>query len=204
VLGTGVEAFEGDTAVRRVRASGGHVFDCDFVIVGIGVRPRTELATAAGLEVDDGVVCDRNLQTSAPAIFAAGDVARHDHPMHGPIRIEHWSNALHQGPAAARNMLGRDQAYDRVPYFFSDQYDVGMEYSGRATAGSRLVVRGDTAARQFIAFWVDGDHLVAAMNVNVWDVTEPIQRLIRDRTQVADDALRDPSVALEDLAGAPR
>jgi 3-phenylpropionate/trans-cinnamate dioxygenase ferredoxin reductase component len=199
VLGTGVEAFEGDTAVRRVRASGGHVFDCDFVIVGIGVRPRTELATAAGLEVDDGVVCDRNLQTSAPGIFAAGDVARHDHPMHGPIRIEHWSNALHQGPAAARNMLGRDQAYDRVPYFFSDQYDVGMEYSGRATAGSRLVVRGDTAARQFIAFWVDGDHLVAAMNVNVWDVTDPIQRLIRERTPVDEAALGDPSVALEEL-----
>jgi 3-phenylpropionate/trans-cinnamate dioxygenase ferredoxin reductase subunit len=124
--------------------------------------------------------------------------------MLGPIRIEHWSNALHQGPAAARNMLGRDQPYDRVPYFFSDQYDVGMEYSGRATGGSRLVVRGDTAAREFIAFWVDGDRLVAAMNVNVWDVTEPIQRLIRDRTPVADDALRDPSVALEELAGAPR
>ena len=199
VLGTGVEAFEGDTAVRRVRTSGGHVFDCDFVIVGIGVQPRTELATAAGLAVDDGVVCDRNLQTSAPAIFAAGDVAQHDHPMHGPIRTEHWSNALHQGPAAARNMLGRDQAYDRVPYFFSDQYDVGMEYSGRATSGSRLVVRGDTAAREFIAFWVDSGHLVAAMNVNVWDVTDPIQRLIRDRTPVEEAALRDPSVELEDL-----
>jgi 3-phenylpropionate/trans-cinnamate dioxygenase ferredoxin reductase component len=204
VLGTGVDAFEGDSAVQRVRASDGRVFDCDFVVVGIGVQPRTELAAAAGLDVDDGVVCDRTLRTSAPAIFAAGDVARHDHPMLGPIRIEHWSNALHQGPAAARNMLGRDQPYDRVPYFFSDQYDVGMEYSGRATRGSRLVVRGDMAAREFIAFWVDGDHLVAAMNVNVWDVTEPIQRLIRDRTQVADDALRDPSVALEDLAGAPR
>ena len=199
VLGTGVEAFEGDTAVRRVRTSGGHVFDCDFVIVGIGVQPRTELAAAAGLEVEDGVVCDRNLQTSAPGIYAAGDVARHDHPMHGPIRTEHWSNALHQGPAAARNMLGRDKAYDRVPYFFSDQYDVGMEYSGRATSGARLVVRGDTEAREFIAFWVDGGHLVAAMNVNVWDVTDPIQRLIRDRTPVEETALRDPSVELEDL-----
>ena len=119
--------------------------------------------------------------------------------MHGPIRTEHWSNALHQGPAAARNMLGRDQAYDRVPYFFSDQYDVGMEYSGRATRGSRLVVRGDTAAREFIAFWLDDDRLVAAMNVNVWDVTDPIQRLIRERTPVDEAALRDPSVALEEL-----
>ena len=96
-------------------------------------------------------------------------------------------------------MLGRDQAYDRIPYFFSDQYDVGMEYTGQATAGSRLVVRGDTATREFIAFWVDGDRLVAGMNVNVWDVADPIGRLIRERTPVDDDALRDPSVALEDL-----
>src|SRR3954470_4924846 len=199
VLGAGVDAFEGDGAVERVRASDGRVFECDFAIVGIGVVPRTELAVAGALAVDNGIVCDRNLETSVPGIFAAGDVAQHDHPFLGPTRVEHWSNALHQGPAAARNMLGREQAYDRVPYFFSDQYDVGMEYTGQATAGSRLVVRGDTAAREFIAFWVDGDRLAAGMNVNVWDVADQIGRLIRERTPVDDDALRDPSVALDDL-----
>jgi 3-phenylpropionate/trans-cinnamate dioxygenase ferredoxin reductase component len=199
VLGSGVDAFEGDGAVERVRAADGRLFDCDFAIVGIGVVPRTELAVAGGLAVDNGIVCDRNLETSVPGIFAAGDVAQHDHPVLGPTRVEHWSNALHQGPAAARNMLGREQAYDRVPYFFSDQYDVGMEYTGQATPGSRLVLRGDTATREFIAFWIDGDRLVAGMNVNVWDVADPIGRLIRERTPVDDDALRDPSVALEDL-----
>jgi 3-phenylpropionate/trans-cinnamate dioxygenase ferredoxin reductase component len=199
VLGSGVDAFEGDGAVERVRAADGRLFDCDFAIVGIGVVPRTELAVAGGLAVDNGIVCDRNLETSVPGIFAAGDVAQHDHPVLGPTRVEHWSNALHQGPAAARNMLGREQAYDRVPYFFSDQYDVGMEYTGQATPGSRLVLRGDPATREFIAFWIDGDRLVAGMNVNVWDVADPIGRLIRERTPVDDDALRDPSVALEDL-----
>jgi 3-phenylpropionate/trans-cinnamate dioxygenase ferredoxin reductase component len=199
VLGSGVDAFEGDGAVERVRASDGRLFDCDFAIVGIGVVPRTELAVAGGLAVDNGIVCDRNLETSVPGIFAAGDVAQHDHPVLGPTRVEHWSNALHQGPAAARHMVGREQAYDRVPYFFSDQYDVGMEYTGQATPGSRLVLRGDTATREFIAFWIDGDRLVAGMNVNVWDVADPIGRLIRERTPVDDDALRDPSVALEDL-----
>ena len=201
VLGTGVDAFEGDGAVERVRASDGRLFDCDFAIVGIGVRPRTELAVAAGLPVENGVVCDRNLRTSVPGIFAAGDVAQHDHPVYGPTRVEHWSNALHQGPAAARNMLDRGQAYDRIPYFFSDQYDVGMEYSGQATESARLVVRGDTASREFIAFWVDGGRLVAGMNVNVWDVADTIARLIRERTPVDETALRDPAVPLEGLAG---
>jgi 3-phenylpropionate/trans-cinnamate dioxygenase ferredoxin reductase subunit len=202
VLGTGVAAFEGVDAVERVWTTDGRAFDCDFAIVGIGVEPRTDLAAAAGLAVGDGVVCDRNLQTSAPGVFAAGDVAQHDHPVYGPTRVEHWSNALHQGPAAARNMLGHNRAYERVPYFFSDQYDVGMEYSGRMTDSAHLVVRGDPATRAFVAFWVDEERLVAAMNVNVWDVAEPIGHLIRQRTRVDDAALRDPAVALEDLAGA--
>ena len=132
-------------------------------------------------------------------MFAAGDVARHDHPLHGPIRVEHWANALHQGPAAARSMLDRDEPYDRVPYFFSDQYDVGMEYSGYAARWDRVVFRGDTGAREFIAFWMDGDRVVAAMNVNVWDVVDPLQALIRDRVAVDDAALRDPDVALDAL-----
>jgi 3-phenylpropionate/trans-cinnamate dioxygenase ferredoxin reductase subunit len=197
LLGTGVEAFEGTGGVERVRTSDGRTIDCDFVVVGIGVAPRTELGERAGLTIDDGIVVDANLRTSAPDVFAAGDVARHHHPIHGPIRVEHWANALHQGPAAAVCMLDRDEPYDRVPYFFSDQYDVGMEYSGHAPSWDRVVFRGDTAAREFIAFWLEGDRVVAAMNVNVWDVVDPLQRLIRERIRVDDAALRDPDVALE-------
>jgi 3-phenylpropionate/trans-cinnamate dioxygenase ferredoxin reductase subunit len=134
-------------------------------------------------------------------VFAAGDVARAHHPFYGePIRVEHWANALEQGPAAARNMLGRDEPYDRLPYFFSDQYDVGMEYSGLARSWDRVVFRGDPASREFIAFWVADDRVVAGMNVNVWDVTDPIQRLIRSRAAVDDRRLADPDVPLDDLA----
>jgi 3-phenylpropionate/trans-cinnamate dioxygenase ferredoxin reductase subunit len=201
LMGTGVAEFEGDKAVKRVRTSDGRELDCDFVVVGVGVQPRTGLAAAAGIAVNDGILVDEHLQTSAPGVFAAGDVARAHHPFYGQgIRVEHWSNALNQGPAAARNMLGHAHAYDRVPYFFSDQYDVGMEYSGFAHSWDRVVFRGDPASGAFIAFWLTGDHVVAGMNVNVWDVTEPIQRLIRERVSVDDRRLADPDVALEELA----
>jgi 3-phenylpropionate/trans-cinnamate dioxygenase ferredoxin reductase subunit len=205
LLNTGVEAFEGDASVQRVRASDGHTLDCDFVVVGVGVQPRTELAEQAGLAVDNGILVDEHLQTSDPAVFAAGDVANAWHPFYGErIRVEHWANALNQGPAAARNMLGRSEPYDRLPYFFSDQYDVGMEYSGFARTWDRVVFRGDPARREFIAFWLTGDHVVAGMNVNVWDVTDAIQRLIRDRAPVEDNRLADPDIALEDVAAVRR
>jgi hypothetical protein len=140
LLGTGVEAFEGGTAVERVRASDGRELACDFVVVGVGVAPRTGLAAPAGLAVDNGILVDEHLQTSAPGVFAAGDVANAHHPFYGvPIRVEHWANALHQGPVAARTMLGQSAVYDRVPYFFSDQYDVGMEYAGFARTWDRVI-----------------------------------------------------------------
>ena len=139
LLGTGVEAFEGDTAVERVRTSDGRELDCDFVVVGVGVQPRTGLAAQAGLAVDNGILVDEHLQTSAPGVFAAGDVANAHHPFYGErIRVEHWANALHQGPVAARAMLGHADVYDRLPYFFSDQYDVGMEYAGFARDWDRV------------------------------------------------------------------
>ena len=200
-LATGVEAFEGDKTVERVRTSDGRELECDFAVVGIGVQPRTALAARAGLAVDNGVLVDEHLQTSVPGVFAAGDVANAQHPFYGDrIRIEHWANALNQGPAAARNMLGRSAAYERLPYFFSDQYEVGMEYSGFARASDRVLLRGDPAAREFIAFWISEDRVVAGMNVNVWDVTEAIQRLIRERVEVDERRLADPDVPLEELA----
>jgi 3-phenylpropionate/trans-cinnamate dioxygenase ferredoxin reductase subunit len=201
LLGTGVEAFEGAGRVERVRTSDGSELECDFVVAGVGVAPRSALATAAGLPVDDGIIVDERLQTIVPGVFAAGDVANAWHPFYGErIRVEHWANALNQGPAAARNMLGRAEPYDAIPYFFSDQYDVGMEYAGYATSWDRVVFRGDPASREFIAFWLAGDRVVAGMNVNVWDVTDHIQRLIRARVAVDDRRLADPDIPLEALA----
>ena len=201
LLGTGVAAFEGDTAVERVRTADGRLLDCDFVVVGVGAEPRTELAAGAGLEVRDGIVVDAQLRTRAPGVFAAGDVANAHHEHYGEgIRVEHWGNALEQGPAAARGMLGRSEPYNRLPYFFSDQYDVGMEYTGYARTWDRVVFRGDPASREFIAFYVVEDRVVAGMNVNVWDVTEPIQRIIRSRAAIDDRRLADTGVPLEELA----
>ena len=201
--GTRVEAFEGAGAVERVRTSDGGVIDCDFVVVGVGVRPRVELAEQAGISIGDGILADEQLQTSIAGVYVAGDVAAARHPHYGErIRVEHWANALEQGPVAARNMLGRGEAFDRLPYFFSDQYDVGMEYTGHAPTWDRVVVRGDPATREFIAFWITGDRVVAGMSVNVWDTMSPIERLIRERVAVDDHRLADPDISLDALVPA--
>jgi 3-phenylpropionate/trans-cinnamate dioxygenase ferredoxin reductase component len=204
LLGQGVEAFEGDGAVARVRTSAGKVVECDFAVVGIGITPRTALAADAGLAVDNGVVTNERLETSAPGIFAAGDVASAWHPFYEQhIRVEHWANALNQGPAAARAMLGEDVSFDRIPYFFSDQYDVGMEYSGYATSWDEVVFRGDRDAGEFIAFWLSDGRVVGGMNVNVWDVNQHVQELIRSRRPVDVGALTDPDIPLDSLVAEP-
>jgi 3-phenylpropionate/trans-cinnamate dioxygenase ferredoxin reductase subunit len=204
MLGEGVEAFEGDGAVARVRTSSGARVDCDFAVVGIGVAPRVALARDAGLAIDNGIVVSEHLESSALGVFAAGDVAHAWHPFFKRrIRVEHWANALNQAPAAARSMLGEDMSYDRIPYFFSDQYDVGMEYSGYATSWDQVVFRGDREGGEFVAFWLTDGRVVAGMNVNVWDVNQHVQALIRSRAQVDVDALSDPDTALESLVGEP-
>ena len=201
LLGTGVDAFEGDRALERVRTSDGRELECDLAVVGIGVQPRSRLASEAGVAVDDGIVVDEHLETGVPGVFAAGDVANAQHPFFGErIRVEHWANALNQGPVAARNMLGQSVAYERLPYFFSDQYDIGMEYLGFARSWDRVVFRGDPATREFIAFWLVGHRVVAGMNVNVWDVTDSIRALISSRVAVDDRRLADPDVPLAELA----
>jgi 3-phenylpropionate/trans-cinnamate dioxygenase ferredoxin reductase subunit len=204
VLSEGVEEFAGEGTVRQVRTNGGRVIDCDFVVVGVGVVPRTELSLSAGLQLQNGILVSESLETSAPGVFAAGDVANAWHPFYDRhIRVEHWANALNQGPAAARAMLGQPVAYDRIPYFFSDQYEVGMEYSGYATEWDEVVFRGDRQAGEFVALWVKDGRVVAGMNVNVWDAGEEVQALIRSRRTVDLDALRDPQTPLATLVGEP-
>jgi 3-phenylpropionate/trans-cinnamate dioxygenase ferredoxin reductase subunit len=206
----GVDLFT-DTTVREFRGTDGRVtsvvtdghagLPADLVVVGVGATPNIELAAAAGLEVDNGVVTDHALRTSAADVFAAGDVASSFHPLYGRyVRVEHWANALNGGPAAARSMLGQDIVYDRVPYFFTDQYDLGMEYSGLGGPGDTVVTRGNPDDGAFIAFWLENGRVTAGMNVNVWDVTEPIQQLIRTRRQVPIASLTDVDTPLELLA----
>ncbi|MGW0081434.1 NAD(P)/FAD-dependent oxidoreductase [Streptomyces sp. NPDC003393] len=197
-----------DGMVLAARTDDGEEHPCHDVLAAIGAAPRVALAEAAGLELADrahggGVAVDERLRTSDPDIYAAGDAASFPHPLFDTrLRVEHWANALNGGPAAARAMLGQDVTYDRVPYFFSDQYDLGMEYSGWAPPGSydQVVIRGDAGKREFIAFWLKEGRVLAGMNVNVWDVTEPIQQLIRTKAQVDTDALADPHVPLATLA----
>ena len=187
-----------------VRLEDGEEIAADAVVVGVGVRPRTELAEAAGLDVDNGVLVDRALRTSDADIYAVGDIAHHDHPVLGRrVRVEHWATALNQPAVAAAAILGEDAAYDRLPYFFSDQYDLGMEYVGHATRDdtARVVVRGDLDKREFVAFWLDDqDRILAAMNVNVWDVPDQVKPLISARTVVDPDRLADPDVPLSEVA----
>jgi 3-phenylpropionate/trans-cinnamate dioxygenase ferredoxin reductase subunit len=204
LLGEGVEAFEGERAVTRVRTTSDRAIECDFVVVGIGVAPRVELASSAGLAIDNGILVDEKLATSVPGVFAAGDVARAFHPFYGErIRVEHWANALNQGPAAAHAMLGEPVSYDRIPYFFSDQYDVGMEYSGYAPKWDEVVFRGDPVDGEFIAFWLRKERVLAGMNVNVWDVNEHVKALIRSPQPIDLAALGDRDTPLDSLIDEP-
>jgi 3-phenylpropionate/trans-cinnamate dioxygenase ferredoxin reductase component len=197
---TTVERFEGESSVQRVITRDGASIETEYVVVGIGVAPRIGLLEASRLRIDNGVVVDEHLQTSAPNVFAAGDVANARHPFYGHhLRVEHWDTALHHGPVAARNMLGKAEAYERIPYFFSDQYETGMEYSGHATDWDEVVFRGDVAAREFIAFWLKDERVVAGMNMNVWDVSDPIRELIRSRRALDAALLVDPEIPLTQL-----
>ncbi|MFC8452826.1 NAD(P)/FAD-dependent oxidoreductase [Kitasatospora sp. NPDC057223] len=196
------ELTGGADGVTGVRLGDGSTVAADAVIVGIGITPNTALAEAAGLDVDNGVRTDERLRTSVPDVFAAGDVANAFHPLLGRhIRVEHWANALNQPQTAARSMLGQDAVYDRVPYFFSDQYDLGMEYTGYVEPGGydRVVFRGDVAGREFIAFWLSGGRVLAGMNVNVWDVTDPVRELVRSGRTVDPAALADPARPLAEV-----
>ncbi len=200
LTGTGVEGFKGSGRVESVMTDSGEQLEADLVVIGAGVKPRASLAEDAGIETDDGILVSEKLQTTVPGVFAAGDVANANHPFYERrIRVEHWANAQRQGVAAAKAMLGQDVVYDEIPYFFSDQYDLGMEYVGDASESDGLIIRGDLEGREFIAFWTKDGRVVAGMNVNVWEVSDKIVELIRSRVEVDEARLQDSEIELDSL-----
>jgi 3-phenylpropionate/trans-cinnamate dioxygenase ferredoxin reductase subunit len=185
-----------------VRLSDGTHFAADAVIIGAGILPNSRLAERAGLKTDNGIRVDQHLRTSDEDVYAAGDVANAYHPLLGrQLRVEHWANALHQPAVAARSMLGQDASYDRLPYFFSDQYELAMEYTGYAEPHGydRVVVRGHVDDGHFVAFWLSAGRVLAGMNVNTWDVSDTIAALIRSGAAIDPDRLADPRTPLEAL-----
>ena len=200
-LGASVASLRGSDHVDGVVLNDGTIEAADVVVAGVGVTPRVDLAESArGLRVDNGVVVDHYLETNIAGISAAGDVANAWHPhYHRFLRVEHWANAQHQGTTAGRNAIGDREPYKRLPYFYSDQYDIGMEYVGHAQPDDEIVVRGDLTERKFIAFWHRNGTVSAAMHVNVWDVVEDLKTVIAARIPVDPARLEDPDVQLGDL-----
>ncbi|TCO45196.1 3-phenylpropionate/trans-cinnamate dioxygenase ferredoxin reductase subunit [Kribbella antiqua] len=205
---TGVDGFEGTDKVTGVRTSGGEVIPADLVIVGVGVQPNTELASDAGIEVatrenGSGIITGADLQTSVSHVYAAGDVVQWDHPLFGRfVRVEHWQNAKDTGKSVAKSMLGQEVAHDAIPFFFTDQYDLGMEYAGYVPRGAsyEVVLRGDPASGAYLAFWLDDDRrLLAGMHVNTWGAIDAVQELIRAQKQLDPARLADTSVELSDV-----
>ncbi len=196
------EIMTTDGTATGLKLGDGSEVAADAVLVAVGAQPNVALAEQAGLAMGDGgVLVDASLRTSDPDIFAVGDIAAAEHPLFGSrIRTEHWANALKQPVVAAAGMLGRPQDYAELPYFFTDQYDLGMEYVGHAPAYDRVVFRGDVDGREFVAFWLDGDNRVlAGMNVNVWDVLDDVKALVRSRAPIDPGRLTDPQQALGEL-----
>ncbi|MFC9997011.1 NAD(P)/FAD-dependent oxidoreductase [Nocardia sp. NPDC127526] len=194
------EIVTADGRATGVKLADDTVIDADAVLVAVGARPNIELAVDSGLAAEGGVLVDESLATSDPDIVAVGDIADQQHPVLGQrIRVEHWANALNQPAVAAATMMGKQAVYDRLPYFFTDQYDLGMEYTGYVAPGreARVVVRGDLGKREFVAFWLDsGNRVLAGMNVNVWDVTERIKELILSGDPVDPQRLADTGAPL--------
>jgi len=209
VLEDSVAAFEGAGRVERVRTEKGRRLECDLVIAGIGIAPNSELLAAAGAAVDNGVLVDERCGTSLPDIYAAGDVANHLHPIFGRLRVEHWNNAFQQGRAAARSMLGREEPYDYLHSFWSDQYEHVIEYVGFAAGWDRLVFRGARESRKFLGFYLKEGIVHAAVGLDRGgDPEDPkgeselklVARLIRDHVPVEPAKLADDDVDLHHVA----
>jgi 3-phenylpropionate/trans-cinnamate dioxygenase ferredoxin reductase subunit len=199
-LSTEVEGFEEASGRLVAVRAGGERFECDLAVIGVGVAPRIELARAAGLELDNGIVVDARLRSSDERVLAAGDVARVPFPGFGPLRVEHWASALEQGSLAGRSLVRPDATWEHIPFFFSDQYDLGMEYRGMGSSDDQVVLRGDPASRELLAFWLREGRVKAAANLNVWDYGDELEKLVREQPQVDPRALADPDTPLAELA----
>jgi 3-phenylpropionate/trans-cinnamate dioxygenase ferredoxin reductase component len=206
--GIGAQGLEGDGGVEAVVLPDGTRLAADVVVIGVGVRPDVDLAERAGLAVDDGILVDEQLRAAGPRapqgelrIWAAGDVANAAHPLFGRIRIEHWAEALNQGLIAGRNLAGASERYDRVPYFFSDQFDLSLSYLGHVREWDELVTRGDQRVKQpkFVAWYLRQGIPRAALIVNDWDAEDPVREVIRRGEPVDPDRLADAGVALAEL-----
>jgi 3-phenylpropionate/trans-cinnamate dioxygenase ferredoxin reductase subunit len=196
----GIRVTTDGRSVAGVELADGTAVPADLVIVGIGATPNLDLARESSLATDNGVVVDSQLRSSDPNVFCAGDIANAYHPFFGKhLRVEHWANALHQPAVAANAMIGGDSVYERLPYFYTDQYDVGMEYTGHVEPEDTdsVVIRGDLRTRRFIAFWIRDGRVLAGMNVNVWDVTGTINQLVQSKRQIDVDRLTDTDVPLD-------
>jgi 3-phenylpropionate/trans-cinnamate dioxygenase ferredoxin reductase subunit len=197
-----VAAFEGADRVERVVTQGGRRIECDFVVVGLGVEPVTELLAGTGAEIDNGIVVDEFCRTGVEGIYAAGDVANHYHPVfERRIRVEHWQNALNQGPAAAQSMLSQGKPYDEVPWFWSDQYEFNLQYTGFHTEWDELIVRGSMEERNFVAFYLKDRQVLAAVAINRGRDLRRSMRLIKAQRPVDATRLQDPDVDLRELLG---
>jgi 3-phenylpropionate/trans-cinnamate dioxygenase ferredoxin reductase subunit len=198
-----LECFEGSGRVERAVGASGTAYDCDFVVVGVGIEPNVELARDAGLAVDNGIVVDEYCHTSDASIFAAGDVANYYHPvLDQRLRVEHWANAQNQGAAAAKSMLGKQEPYVELPWFWSDQYDLNMQLVGYATEWDEVVIRGEVPSRSFSAFYVKDSQLLATLAVNRFKDIRPSRELIKQRVMFNAAKLSDASIELKSLVPA--
>jgi len=189
--------------VQRVTTQRGRRIECDFVVVGLGAEPATELLAGTGVEIDNGVLVDEYCRTGAEGIYASGDVANHYHPVFKRhIRVEHWQNALMQGPAAARNMLGENEPYGEIPWFWSDQHEHNLQYAGFHSEWDELVVRGSMEERNFVAFYRKGGRVLAAAAIDRGRDLRRSIPLIKAQEEIAAAKLSDPDVDLRTLAGA--
>jgi 3-phenylpropionate/trans-cinnamate dioxygenase ferredoxin reductase subunit len=181
----------------------GSIEAADVVVAGIGVVPRLDLAVASGLDIGTGVLVDQHLQAAVPGVYAAGDIAQAWHPRYRQhLRVEHWANALNQGATAGANAAGQAESYTRLPYFYSDQYDLGLEYVGYAAPDDDVIIRGDLAARKFLAFYHRDNIVSAALAVNVWDVVDDLKAIVASEQPVDLRRLADPATALPELVEA--
>lgn len=199
-LGVGAVELRGSRQVEQVVLSDGRIENADVVVIGIGALPRVELAVEAGLQVENGIVVDENLETSVPGIFAAGDIANAWHPHYQRrLRVEHWANARYQGAAAGRNATSHREAYDRLPYFYSDQFDLSLEYVGHAESQDEVVVRGDLEGRKCVAMYHRDGVVTAALTLNVTKVFKDLKAIISSGVPMDLKSLADPDIPFADL-----